>query len=87
MVSSRHFPVNTLLLYRMKDSQSWAVGHVVSHANGYICVSSGDSKDSTKLMPGSSDILPISSFADGLTVLINKGIVLLNIRYFKFSVY
>ncbi|KAK2167471.1 hypothetical protein LSH36_27g04002 [Paralvinella palmiformis] len=75
MVSSRHFPVNTLLLYRMKDSQSWAVGHVVSHTNGYICVSSGDSKDSTKLMPGSSDILPISSFADGLTVLINKELL------------
>ena len=74
MVASHHFPINTMLLYHMEKSQSWDVGHVVSHSNGYILVSTGDSKDYTKLLPGSADILPVSAYADGLAVTIKKGL-------------
>ena len=62
-----------MLLYRVKESQPWTVGHVVSQSNGYIYVSSRDSKDSTKLVPGSSNILPVSAFTEGLNVFIDKG--------------
>ena len=71
MLTSRHYALNTALVFRVNEGAPWLVGHVVGHQDGNVKVLS----DTTEVMlvPGSDNMKPLGAILDGLTVLYRRG--------------
>ena len=81
-----HFPLGSALLYKTNVGNQWALGLVLGSSRGLLEV--GENLDSPHpiLLPADSkDLLPVSYFSKGITVVSGKGDLIYS--DYDFSVY
>ncbi len=74
MVTTDHFALGSALLYKTGLASQWGVAQLIAAADGRLKISSRSGAGVFTFHPESTDILPITLFADPeISVYINSG--------------